>query len=142
MMNEDRNVVMSFFPKNWRWLAKRHRVLKGLRKDKDPAQFLRALLLHLGSGHSLRETSVRLRQSGIAELSDVALLKRLKKAKITCMLYASHCCPKEASRGKDSKDKSFAFLTRLSSRSKDRPAVIGEFITASDFRPCAAIFSS
>ena len=80
-MNEDWNVVMSFFPKNWRWLAKRHRVLKGLRKDKDPAQFLRALLLHLGGGHSLRETSVRLRQSGIAELSDVALLKRLKKSK-------------------------------------------------------------
>lgn len=81
MINEDWEVVKSFFPKNWRWLVKRKKVLKGLRKDKDPEQLLRALLIHLGCGHSLRETSVRIRQSKIAELSDVALWKRLKKCK-------------------------------------------------------------
>ena len=81
MINEDWNVVMSFFPKNWRWLAKRHKVLKGMRKDKNPEHFLRALLIHLGSGCSLRETSVRLRQANIVDISDVALLKRLRKSK-------------------------------------------------------------
>jgi len=81
MMNEDWNVVKSFLPKNWRWSAKRQKALKGLRKDKDPEQLLRALLIHLGCGHSLRETSVRIREAGIADLSDVALLKRLRKSK-------------------------------------------------------------
>lgn len=80
-MNEDWEVVKSLFPKNWRWLAKRTKVLKGLRKDKDPEKLLRSLMLHFGCGYSLRETSVRIRQSGIADLSDVALLKRLKKSK-------------------------------------------------------------
>ena len=41
----------------------------------------RGLLLHLGCGHSLRETVVRARQAHLADLSDVALLKRLKKSK-------------------------------------------------------------
>ena len=81
MIDEDWEVVRSFFPKNWRWLAKRTRALKGLRKDKDPEQLLRAFLIQLGCGHSLRETSVRIRQSEIAELSDVALLKRLRKSR-------------------------------------------------------------
>ena len=40
---------------------------------------LGTLLLHLGCGHSLRETVVRARQAHLADLSDVALLKRLKK---------------------------------------------------------------
>ena len=81
MIDEDWEVVKSFFPKNWRDLAKRKHALKGLRKDKDPEQLLRALLIHLGCGHSLRETSVRVCHSGISELSDVALLKRLRKSK-------------------------------------------------------------
>ena len=55
--------------------------LKGLRKDKTVDNLLRTLLLHLGCGHSLRETVVRARQARLADLSDVALLKRLKKSK-------------------------------------------------------------
>ena len=38
------------------------------------------LLIHLGGGHSLRETVLRARQAGLAELSDVALLKRVRKS--------------------------------------------------------------
>ena len=55
--------------------------LQGLRKDKSPEALLRTLLIHLGCGHSLRETVVRARQAEIAELSDVALLKRLRKSR-------------------------------------------------------------
>src|SRR5258708_37239657 len=36
-------------------------------------------MLHVGCGYSLRETVVRARESGLADLSDVALLKRLRK---------------------------------------------------------------
>ena len=37
---------------------------------------LRTLLLHLGCGHSLRETAVRARQAQLADLADVALLPK------------------------------------------------------------------
>jgi len=57
-----------------------HGALKGLRQDKDPEIFLRTLLMHVGCGHSLRETSTRVKQAGLANLSDVAILKRLRKA--------------------------------------------------------------
>lgn len=80
-MDEDWDVVKSFFPKSWRWLAGRTKATKGLRKDKDPEQILRAILIHLGCGHSLRETAVRIRHSGVSELSDVALMKRLRKSR-------------------------------------------------------------
>jgi hypothetical protein len=41
---------------------------------------LRALLLHVGCGWSLRETAVRAKLAGIGEVSDVTLLHRLRDA--------------------------------------------------------------
>ena len=74
-------MLLSFLPQDWRELAQDTGALKGLRKDKAVDNLLRTLLLHLGCGHSLRETVVRARQAHLADLSDVALLKRLKKSK-------------------------------------------------------------
>jgi len=79
-MDEDWDLLQSFFPAQWRQLAAEHGALKGLRQDKDPESFLRTLLMHVGCGYSLRETSARVKQAGIADLSDVAVLKRLRKA--------------------------------------------------------------
>lgn len=80
-MEEDWDLLLKFLPEGWKEMAKKSGALKGLRKDKSPENLLRTLLLHIGCGHSLRETVVRARQAGIADLSDVALLKRLRKAK-------------------------------------------------------------
>ena len=80
-VDEDWDVLRSFLPRDWRELAQDTGALKGLRKDKTVDNLLRTLLLHLGCGHSLRETAVRARQAHLADLSDVALLKRLKKSK-------------------------------------------------------------
>ena len=80
-VDEDWDVLLSFLPQDWRELAQDTGALKGLRKDKTVDNLLRTLLLHLGCGHSLRETVVRARQAHLADLSDVALLKRLKKSK-------------------------------------------------------------
>ena len=74
-------MLTSFLPENWRELAARTGALRGLRKDKSPESLLRTLLIHLGCGHSLRETVVRARQAHLADLSDVALLKRLRKSR-------------------------------------------------------------
>ncbi len=81
MMDEDWDVLMSFFPADWQHLALCTNALKGLRKDKSPSNLIRTLLIHVACGYSLRETAVRARQSDLADLSDVALLKRLRKCK-------------------------------------------------------------
>lgn len=81
MMDEDWNVLTSLFPADWRELARTTGALKGLRKNKSEEALLRTLLMHLGCGYSLRETVVRAREAGLADMSDVALFKRLKKCK-------------------------------------------------------------
>lgn len=80
-MDEDWGVLLSFFPRDWRELALTTNALKGLRKDKSEENLLRTLLIHLGCGYSLRETVARAKQAGLADFSDVALLKRLRKCK-------------------------------------------------------------
>ena len=78
-MREDWCLLVSFLPGNWRELAASTGALKGLRKNK--SALLRVLLIHLGCGHSLRETAVRARKARLAELSSVALWKRLRKSR-------------------------------------------------------------
>ena len=79
--NDDWDLLLTFFPGNWRDLATETGALKGLRKNGSAESLLRTLLIHLGCGHSLRETVVRAREAGLADLSDVALLKRLRKSR-------------------------------------------------------------
>jgi hypothetical protein len=67
-------------PANWREIAESSGVLKGQRKDKDPETLMHVLMLHLLCGYSLRETSAAAEEANIASLSDVALLKRLRKS--------------------------------------------------------------
>src|SRR5260370_26895279 len=44
-----------------------------------PETLLRLFLLHVARGYSLRETSVRANEAGLATISDVGLLKRLRR---------------------------------------------------------------
>ncbi|HEY0789666.1 MAG TPA: IS4 family transposase, partial [Chthoniobacterales bacterium] len=81
MVEEDWEVLKSLFPADWQDLARQSGALKGLRQDKSAEPLLRTLLLHVGGGHSLRETAVRAQAAGWAHLSDVALFKRLRKSK-------------------------------------------------------------
>jgi hypothetical protein len=90
--DEDWKLLLSFFPPNWKELGQVTGALKGLRQDKNEENYMRTLLLHLGCGFSMRETVVRARQAKLAELSDVALLKRLRKSKdwlyrLCCALF-------------------------------------------------------
>ncbi len=80
-MNEDWPILLSFFPDDWVKLASSTNALKGLRKDKDAENYMRTLLMHIGCGYSLRETVTRAKLSNLADISDVALVKRLRKAK-------------------------------------------------------------
>ena len=80
-MTEDWRLLESFLPADWRGLASDTGALKGLRKDKSAETLLKVLMLYLGSAHSLRETAVQARKLQLADLSAVALWKRLKKSK-------------------------------------------------------------
>jgi len=62
-------------------LASRTQAIKGLRKDKEAENYIRTLLIHVGCGYSLRETATRAKLCGLADISDVALIGRLRKAK-------------------------------------------------------------
>lgn len=81
VMDEDWALLRSLLPRGWDELARSTEALKGLRKHKEADAFLRTLLLHLACGYSLRETATRARAAKLADLSDVALLKRLRKSK-------------------------------------------------------------
>jgi hypothetical protein len=81
MRDDEWAVLSSFFPAGWKDLAVRTKAVKGLRKAKGAGPLLRTLLLHVGCGYSLRETAVRAKQAGLGELSDVAVLKRLRKSR-------------------------------------------------------------
>jgi len=75
---DDWRVVMKFLPVGWQKAAKELGALKRCRKFASAEVLLRTLLIHLAGGCSLRETAVRAREGKITEISDVALLKRLR----------------------------------------------------------------
>jgi Transposase DDE domain len=79
-LEEDWEFLLTLFPRDWEVRAVLSGALERLRGFGSAGQLLRVLLMHVGLGYSLRETAVRARQSGLAEVSDVAILNRLRKA--------------------------------------------------------------
>ena len=120
--NEDWKLLLSFFPPNWKELGQVTEALKGLRQDKGEENYMRTLLLHLGCGFSMRETVVRARQASIAELSDVALLKRLRKSKE--WLYRL-CCALFEERGLITESKSVSTLRLIDATVVKEPGKTG-----------------
>jgi hypothetical protein len=91
IQNESWNVLKTMFPLNWRELAKETgSLVRKPRNFKDEEEIMRTLLLHVANGYSLRETVTRAKLSGLSDVTDVALLKRLRCSeawfKALCML--------------------------------------------------------
>jgi len=77
-LKEDWAVIEKILPAGWEEKA---RELGALLREKGfagPSPLLRTLLIHLNDGCALRETAVRAKEGGLADVSDVALLKRLR----------------------------------------------------------------
>lgn len=72
--------LQSFLPSGWEENCRQAHAMVRTREFADAGALLRTLLIHLLDGCSLRETAVRARHAHIADVSDVALLKRLNKA--------------------------------------------------------------
>lgn len=73
-------IIAGLLPDGWRELARSTGAIERGRNVRDPDTLLRLILLHVAAGLSLRQTSARAAVSGLAFLSDVALMKRLRKA--------------------------------------------------------------
>ena len=78
-LEQDWDLVMQMLPAQWEAKAvELGAVRRQLRSFSDVASVLRVLLIHLADGCSLRETAVRAQAGGLANVSDVALFKRLR----------------------------------------------------------------
>lgn len=77
---DDWQFLLTFLPAGWQEEAKRLGAIQRSRKFEHPETLLRTLFIHLADGCSLRETAVRAKHGNIVDISDVALLKRLKAA--------------------------------------------------------------
>lgn len=76
---EQWEIVCQMLPEGWRDKAKELKAMRRQRGEiQEPETLLRILLIHLLDGCSLRETATRAALGGLAKVSDVALLKRLR----------------------------------------------------------------
>lgn len=78
--DESWELLLSLFPDGWEQRAVLSGALERLRGFASVQQLLRVLLLHVGKGYSLRETAAHAKQAGLASVSDVTLLNRLRQA--------------------------------------------------------------
>lgn len=74
----DWDVLCRFLPPGWAEEARARGALRRSRRIEDPGTLLRVLMIHLAAGCSLQETAVRAREAGLADVSSVALFKRLR----------------------------------------------------------------
>lgn len=70
--------LTQFFPLGWEEKAKELGALTRKRKFKSVSDLIRVLLIHLATNSSLVETVIKSKHGNLADVSDVAILKRLK----------------------------------------------------------------
>jgi hypothetical protein len=80
VIDEDWRILLSLFPADWEELGRKTGAITRLRGFDSIGDVLRTLLMHVGTGWSLRETAVRASLAGVAQVSDVTLLNRLRQS--------------------------------------------------------------
>ena len=73
-------VIEQLLPAGWKEAARERGAFRRARYTTDPASLLRLLLFHAVNDGGLRETVAQASASGIAEMSQVALFKRLRSS--------------------------------------------------------------
>src|SRR5208337_4616412 len=79
-LREDWQGLQGLFPAGWEEMGRSSGAVARLRGFHSLNDLFRTLLLHVGCGWSLRETAVEAKLAGIADVSDVTLLNRLRDA--------------------------------------------------------------
>jgi hypothetical protein len=78
LLEEEWEFLTDLLPKDWREQARTTGALRRVRSVGSADCLLQLILMHTATGLSLRQTVVRAREQSIADISDVALLKRLR----------------------------------------------------------------
>ena len=81
VVEEEWALLASLLPAGWRELAKETGAMRRARGEiGSPEVLLQMLLLHVSTGLSLKQAAARAQLQGLATISDVGLLKRLRNA--------------------------------------------------------------
>lgn len=78
LLEEEWEFLTDLLPQDWREQARATGALRRARGVGSADCLLQLILMHTATGLSLRQTVVRAREQSIADISDVALLKRLR----------------------------------------------------------------
>lgn len=90
LLDEEWEFLTDFLPRDWREQARRTGAFRRARGIADADRLLQLILMHTATGLSLRQTVVRAREQSIADISDVALLKRLRSSESWLRSLTSH----------------------------------------------------
>ncbi len=90
LLDEEWEFLTEFFPADWREQARRTGALRRARGIANADCLLQLILMHTAAGLSLRQTVVRAREQSIADISDVALLKRLRSSEAWLRFLTAH----------------------------------------------------
>lgn len=90
--SDEWNVIETLLPGGWREAAREQKAFQRARYLTDPAVLLRLLLFHAVNDGGLRETVAQARASGIAQMSQVALLKRLRTSGLWLAWLGAELC--------------------------------------------------
>ena len=82
LLEEEWGYLTDLLPKDWRDQARSTGALRRVRGVVSADCLLQLILMHTATGLSLRQTAVRAREQFIADISDVALLKRLRSSEV------------------------------------------------------------
>jgi len=82
VLEEEWEFLTDLLPKDWRDQARSTGALRRARGVVNADRLLQLILMHTATGLSLRQTVVRAREQSIADISDVALLKRLRSSEV------------------------------------------------------------
>ena len=78
--DENWGVIESLLPEGWQEKVKELGAYQRKRAFAGPAELFRALLIHVAEGHPFRVTAAIAEEGDLADVSDVALNKRLRLA--------------------------------------------------------------
>jgi hypothetical protein len=87
---EEWDILATWLPTNLDTLAREHGFMRRARGLQEPARWLRLFLMHVGGGLSLKQTVTRASELGLADVSSVALFKRLRVAEPWLQALTSH----------------------------------------------------
>ena len=75
---EEWDVVTTLLPLGWELKAKELQAFQRRRAFDSPSEQLRAILMHVATGHSMRVVATKLKYERNIDISDVALLKKMR----------------------------------------------------------------